>query len=444
MTPATRDLGGGLVLRSARPGDAEELAEFSGAIQADEDVPAEPIAAWSLELFEIPSPGFRAEDDITVVEDTATSRIVSTMCLIPQVWSYGGVRMAVGQPELVATHPDYRRRGLVRAQFETIHERSRAAGHQWQIITGIRWYYRQLGYSYALDLPPPPVWRKTTAAPPPADLTLRTATTDDIAFLARIEASGAGRPGLGCLRGPPGWEFELTRRPDALPGGHVLVIERHAAGSAERERLGYVVHSKRLQDGSAVLGAFGLETGESWLDPTAAVLAHLDGWARSRSDSGDGGVSLLLPEDHPAGRCAVTGIGRGRLGSNGLYVRVPDLAAFLLAVAEVLDARLAASPAVGHSGELAVDLYTEQLRLRFEGGRLTAVECDVPSPGKGDPEDRADARLPVEAFLHLLLGNRSLEEVEATTADCQLRTDLGALLLDVLFPRLGLSAWTMG
>ena len=37
-----------------------------------------------------------------------------------QTWTYGGVPFEVGRPELVATHPDYRRRGLVRAQFEAV------------------------------------------------------------------------------------------------------------------------------------------------------------------------------------------------------------------------------------------------------------------------------------------------------------------------------------
>ena len=80
---------------------------------------------------------------------------MSALFLIPQVWSYGGVAMPVGQPELIATHPDYRRRGLIRTQFDVVHEWSRAAGQLWQFISGIPWYYRQFGYVYALDLPPP-------------------------------------------------------------------------------------------------------------------------------------------------------------------------------------------------------------------------------------------------------------------------------------------------
>jgi len=58
----------------------------------------------------------------------------------------------VGRPELVGTHPDYRRRGLIRAQFKIIHQWSAARGHAMQAITGIPWYYRQFGYEMALEL----------------------------------------------------------------------------------------------------------------------------------------------------------------------------------------------------------------------------------------------------------------------------------------------------
>ena len=49
-----------------------------------------------------------------MVEDTRTGSIVSSTCLIGQRFSYEGVEFDAGLPELVGTHPDYRRRGLVR------------------------------------------------------------------------------------------------------------------------------------------------------------------------------------------------------------------------------------------------------------------------------------------------------------------------------------------
>ena len=171
------DLGDGLTLRGASLDDRTELVEFNAAMHADTNVPGSALAEWTRDLFDLPHPMFRAERDVTVVEDATSGRIVSALFLIPQMWSYAGVPIRVGQPELIATHPEYRRRGLVRAQFDVIHQRSRADGQLWQFISGIPWYYRQFGYTYALDLSPRPiVWLSDTAPPPSPEFSLRTAT----------------------------------------------------------------------------------------------------------------------------------------------------------------------------------------------------------------------------------------------------------------------------
>ena len=209
-----RDLGGGLLLRSARPADRTELVDFNATMHADVGLSGSDLAEWTQDLLDGRPPTFRAERDVTVVEDTATNRIVSAIFLIPQTWTYAGVPVPVAQVELVATHPDYRRRGLVRTQFDVIHEWSRAAGHCWQLISGISWYYRQFGYSYALDLPPRPiVWLGETAPPLSTELSLRAAGPDDVAFLAELEAEATSGTRLGPLRGVDGFAMELARRP---------------------------------------------------------------------------------------------------------------------------------------------------------------------------------------------------------------------------------------
>ena len=196
-----RELADGLILRSARYDDGAELVDFNATMHADAGLPGSTLAEWTRDLFETPHPTFRIERDVTVVEDTASGRIVSALFLIPQVWSYAGVPLKAGQPELIATHPDYRRRGLVRAQFEVIHDWSRAGGQLWQFIAGIAWYYRQFGYTYAVDLPPRPILRLGEAPSPSTEFALRTATHNDVAFLAELEAQARAMKGDGLVVG---------------------------------------------------------------------------------------------------------------------------------------------------------------------------------------------------------------------------------------------------
>ncbi len=74
------------------------------------------------------------------------------MNLIPQTWTYAGIPFKVGRPELVGTLPEYRNRGLVRRQFDIIHQWSAEQGEKVQVITGIPYYYRLFGYEMAMNL----------------------------------------------------------------------------------------------------------------------------------------------------------------------------------------------------------------------------------------------------------------------------------------------------
>ena len=113
------DLGDGLVLRQATADDTEAAAEFQAQVHLPH-TSAESFRIWTRDLMTGALPGFQP-GDFTLVEDTGTGAIVSILNLIPQTWSYGGVEISVGRIELVSTHPDYRRRGLVRAQMDAVH-----------------------------------------------------------------------------------------------------------------------------------------------------------------------------------------------------------------------------------------------------------------------------------------------------------------------------------
>src|SRR5882672_7400606 len=122
VSEALRDLGEGLVLRRGRAADAEALAAFNADVLRPQDAtePNATMAAWTRDLFTGRHPTF-TPDQATVVEHRPSGAIVSSALLISQTWSFAGVPIRVGQPELVGTHVDYRGRGLVRAQFEVLH-----------------------------------------------------------------------------------------------------------------------------------------------------------------------------------------------------------------------------------------------------------------------------------------------------------------------------------
>jgi hypothetical protein len=192
------DLGDGLVLRRATVADTEALVAFNATIhrQPDEDTSAF-IANWTRDLMSGNHPTC-GPADFTVVEDTRSGEIVSSLNLISQTWSYGGIAFGVGRVELVGTRPDYRRRGLVRCQMEVVHRWSAERGHLVQAITGIPHYYRQFGYEMVLELGGGRTGFRVQVPELPAETTepfrVRPAAPGDLPFIAALDEQSNAFP----------------------------------------------------------------------------------------------------------------------------------------------------------------------------------------------------------------------------------------------------------
>src|SRR5574340_76142 len=151
----TRDLGDGLLLRWSSSEDTEELVYLTSMVfrDSENEQPNTRMGNLVREFMSGNHP-LMGPRDFVIVEDTRRTehRIVACTCFWSQAWEYEGIRIGLGRPEIVATDPGYRNRGLVRALFEEIHARSEAQGDLAQGITGIAYFYRQFGYEYALNL----------------------------------------------------------------------------------------------------------------------------------------------------------------------------------------------------------------------------------------------------------------------------------------------------
>jgi GNAT superfamily N-acetyltransferase len=436
-----RDLGDGLVLRWATDDDIGAAAELYQHVFRDS--PESPIhermALTTADHMGGRHPLVRAAD-FAVVEDTRRGGIVAATSLMDHIWQFDGVPFGVGRPEIVASHPDYRNRGLIRAIFELIHARSAVRGHLMQGITGIDYYYRQFGYEYALELG----GRReisldaipTLKEGQPEPFALRPATAKDLPLVLRIYEGAHRAAGhlvfaqldAAYLR----WSF------DGITPGTYECWDTHMV-TAGGEPVGYVwTHRSRR---SRHLGVWGLE-----LLPYVSLYAALPSILRALKAHAPTvptpwpntppltRLLLLLGSQHRAYEAIGAGLMPHAGRTEAWYVRVPDLPAFVRHVAPVLERRLAGSVLAGHSGEAKLTFYREGLRLAFEGGKLAAAEpWRQPLWGK-DWGGGAHAGFPPLTFTQLLLGYRSLDEMLAIYPDVW-ANDEGRALLDALFPK---------
>lgn len=436
----------GLVLRRATPHDREALVGLQAVAHAGPDGAANVASGeWIRDLLSGEHPTV-SPADTSVVEDPRTGDLVSSLTLVRQTWCYEDVPLGVGRVELVATHPAYRRRGLIDRQLRLLHEWSVGRGDVLGVITDLMYFHGELGYHMALtqragrggwtaELPP---------APPGGEpARTRPATPADIAAFTRTDDDLRRRVLLSCRRDERAWTYELTGRgAKSLVRDTVLAIDSPAAG--EHEPVGYLVvgyggiptfpvpgWTPGAPCPEPVVSVTGLElrAGGRWLDLVPSVL-------RQVADPYEG-YFLWLGRDHPAYPTLGARLVR-RPPEVGWFIRIPDPVAFLTRVAPVLERRLARSVAAGFTGELRLHLYTYGLVLEFAGGRLTRV-------GRWPHAQRrtSDVSLPEQMFLQQLLGHATFAELAPAFPDCRLQTPTAATLVPALFPKRPSTIWPL-
>ncbi len=435
-SPTIRDLGSGLVLRRATVEDAEALGAFNAFIHGnpEENRLDERVRAWTVDLMTRPHPTTQA-GDFTIVEDTATGKIVSSMNLISQTWSYEGVRFGVGRPELVGTHPDYRNKGLVRAQFDLVHQWSAERGEMVQAITGIPYYYRLFGYEMALELgggKRGSIQRiPALAAGKSEPYVFRPAVEADLPFIAEMFEQNCRRSMVSCVWDMDLWRCELLDKSANNVNRMVLVMIETPAS----EPVGFLAHMPYRWDRLFAANVYELKPGISWGAVTPSVMRYLKAQGEKLPcEHSEVPLSYfgfwMGTLDHPVYRVLPDSLEVTRR-PYAWYIRVPDLAGFIRHIAPVLERRLAESPLTGHSGDLTLTFYRDGLCLAFEKGRLARAEPWKPFPVGG----AGRAGFPGLTFLQLLFGYRSLEDLMYAFPDCWTDSDETKSLLNALFPR---------
>jgi len=397
-------LGDGLILRAvSSPDDVERYIELNARVTNEGE-----IARRLLQHHPATTPA-----DYWLVIDERTGAAVSTTCLLPWRCQLAGIGLNVAMVEMVVTDPAYRQRGLVRTQIEHFHQVVAARGFDLCIIQGIPYYYRQYGYGYAIDHTPLTALAAGRIPPLPAGepspYQWRPATLADIDDLTRFYAMAMGQQQLFVERSAAAWEYLLQYKQHA-----VQVVSTAVDGKA----VGYFVpafHSTAVRIYEHAL-----------LDPRAG-LAVLQGIAASSA----GEIEIAGPVSD-----RLVGLARS-LGGVALPVadqwlwRIPDLATLLIRLAPLLEQRLAAAGCGDFTGTLRLNLYRRAYALHFHAGTLVVEALGFVDASLG--ADGGDLCIPPEAFIRLLLGYRTLDQLRDSWPDLVIKP-AARCLLNALFP----------
>jgi hypothetical protein len=381
--PTRIPLGDGLVLRSVQSQeDADRYAGFNTAyVSAIQGLTCARLLAHH--------PTMRW-DDFFFVEDERSGALLSTLCLIPWRCRFGGVELRVAMLEMVVTHPDYRHRGLVRKQIEHFHKCAADQGFDLCIIEGIPYYYRQYGYAYATDH-----WASDVLAAGRVpdgggapSIRLRVATMADVVLLDGFYTQTMSQLAGWTMRSHAEWRYLLEAA--AYP---MVMVEDATSGAA----LGYGVGWRRKETGAQII--------ESGLPAASTALALLQ-WCKANVG---GELILGWPAESVLVQVARS-LGSSVHPADQWLLRAVDIPLLLQKLAPLLAARLAASAYAGLNATLTLNFYRQAYRLHFVAGELEGVEplgfVDASMGAEG-----GDLCIPPDAFIRLLLGFRSLDEL---------------------------------
>jgi GNAT superfamily N-acetyltransferase len=435
-----KNLGNGLVLRWATSDDVEELAAFNVRVLSDDpEKPEIPLAHWTEDLMRGDHPTTNASDFTLVVDEKAGGKIVSSLCLISQTWLYEGIPFGVGRPELVGTDPDYRRRGLIRAQFEAIHAKSGARGELVQGITGIPWYYRQFGYGMALDLGGGRtfLWSRpgNDKAVEKETYRVRSVVSADVPILQTLYKANNQDSLISRPRDEAAWQYEMgVPHPKSYYSRNFLVVETAVSPQQPIAYLEYKQWGK-----SYTVRELGVLPGHSWRAVGLFLMRHFKKMAADLQEK-EGkqldSVYFLLGQAHPIYEALGEQLEKQKR-PYAWYIRLPDIPVFLGHIRPVLEQRLAASVLAGHSGTSKLNLYQQHLSLCFENGKLKEIGSYTPNQVSD-----GDIHFPGTTFLQLVFGHATLDELNTVHADCYASNVEAAVLFNILFPKK--PSWVVG
>jgi predicted N-acetyltransferase YhbS len=435
-----KDLGNGLVIRRATPDDTDALVDFNGIQHSGNDEPDVWARRETLEMMSGRHPNIKPED-FAIIEDTSTGEIVSSLCLIPRTWSYEGIPFDVGQIEFVATHPDYRSRGLVRELMDVAHGWSAERGQMVNVITGIPHYYRQFGYEYAFYTRG---GRSTQGGAPKLkddqeeSVSFRPFQESDAPFVTRLWQERSSQYLVDTVFDDDTWRYQFLGRDDV--SAECRIIE-----SPKGESVGWVVHPDRNWARYMTADNVELEAGVSWMSAVPSILRYLEKTGRDYVEQWNAeqpekdpiklesiGLNGMMPDDplHKATQQLLP-IERKPWA---IYVRVPDIPDFIRHVTPVLEKRLANSIMAGHTGEVKISFARGGFRMAFEDGKLGKVEPWGPTKENGWNDKGRNALFPELTLLKLLFGSRSVDELCDAFPDVQAGSEQRTLL-SILFPK---------
>lgn len=333
----------------------------------------------------------RPDDWIVARVDGA---LAALLIVVPMEAMIGETPIPALAPEIVATSPGFTGRGLQRALFGALADAH--VDRPLHLIEGIPYFYRRLGYEYAIPHPTQQVAQRPML---PDGWTVREATHDDVPRILALQAAAQASAGVVFSHPAHLWDWVIES-----PLYRVVLAT----------------------DGTRWAMARGYSDGDDhWVmevagDTDDGVLAAISGTSEGEQVRVYHRPGLEVP--------SLVG-GTAEPSGYAYYARVADLPAVLTMLRPAFEAALAASSLAGWSGTFLLSQYATSLTMEVVDGRFGEV---VVGGAMQAPVSQGGSGVPPDLTAHLLLGPHGAKGLAERHPDVLLGKQ--AEVMEVLFP----------
>ena len=349
------------------------------------------------------------------IEDNSTGQIISSLTFLPLEWRFEGKLLPVCEMGFVGTLKEYRGKGLVGKLNEFYERVMMERGYLLSCLRGIPYYYRRFGYEFILSLD-----ERLSLSPnqiPSKELShidIRKASRKDIGYIENQYNSNSNN-------------FLISNNFDTESFYFKFMND-----SFNNSRLSaYIIGESGKPEGYFLIGmSFDNEVYTiitSQLSPPQMIklLQHLNEYSKKEQD-----LNLNVAEFSEFGKYILS-IG-GKLRSNYSWqIKVPDLKRFFESIKAVLENRVEKSEFNNLSKTVIISDYKQSIELTFFKGKIEDIKIE-----RGYPDaEKCDVRIPGVMLLKLLLGDRTVDEINYIIKDAILKPS-SKKLIEILFPRI--------
>lgn len=415
--------------------DMEKLGVFNLAIHGEPDI--KPL----LISFFKQSTRFKPEYFPMICEQ-GSSRIVSSLCLIPWKLSLCGIPMEAAEMGVVATAGNWRNRGLSTLLTRFFFQQAEQEGFLLSLIQGIPGYYRRFGYTYAHELEQntlieaelyETIEAHSALISPTAKF--RRVTEQDIPGLELLYREESSRFDLTTVRNREDWRNLMQNSSFSPSFKAIYTVEEQGRLTAYCA----VSPSDFFPDHLNVTEAAASDAGSA-----CSLLGRVTVLAKGE---GKDSIRLNLPTLNSLAQAAL-GFGARSLRPYPFYFRTINAAALLNRILPLLNRRMMALKEQtellqGCPGGMAIGIYGQDpILLELEGQQFSGVKLLESEQQHKELETRGGFHLQMtqEAFTEMVTGWRTPSELMKVYSDFWVGNwwydqKLAGNLLDQLFPK---------